>query len=194
MPLVPLREGSQFDEADHVVLVAAEKAYGQVLNTWAAIANSPGMFAVYLPFLRHLNGPGQLENRIKELTAVRISVLNHCRYTTSHRCTAAAANGATEQELTAVAIGDFSGFTERERLALQLADEMTTELPARSYEQSRTGISEQLRGSLTKLFDARELVEMTMNIGVWNALTRFHRVMDLDLDMPDAPPAVASAL
>jgi hypothetical protein len=27
-----------------------------------------------------------------------------------------------------------------------------------------------------------------MSIAVWNALSRFHRVMDFDLDMPAPPP------
>src|SRR5882757_11353749 len=115
MSLVPLLAGSEFDEVDQGVLAAGEKAYGKVLNTWAAIGNSPGLFAVYLPFLRQVNGAGLLETRIKELTAVRVAVLNHCRYTASHRCTAASANGATEPELTAVARGKYDQFTEREQ-------------------------------------------------------------------------------
>src|ERR1700742_481886 len=130
MPLVPLLAGSQFSEIDKDVLAAGQKAYGKVLNTWAAIGNSPGLFAAYLPFLRQINGPGRLETRIKELTAVRVGVVNHCRYTTSHRCTAASANGATEDELSAVARGEYSRFTAREALALELADELTTGLPS----------------------------------------------------------------
>ena len=78
MSLVPLLAGSEFDEVDQGVLAAGEKAYGKVLNTWAAIGNSPGLFAVYLPFLRQVNGAGLLETRIKELTALRVAVLNHC--------------------------------------------------------------------------------------------------------------------
>jgi AhpD family alkylhydroperoxidase len=194
MSLVPLLAGSEFDEVDRGVLAAGEKAYGKVLNTWAAIGNSPGLFAVYLPFLRQVNGAGLLETRIKELSALRVAVLNHCRYTTSHRYTAASANGATETDLAAVARGDYSGFTDRERIALQLAEEMTTELPVRTREQSPTGISAQLRDAARELFDPRELVELTMSISVWNALSRFHRVMEFDLDMPEPPPAVESVI
>jgi AhpD family alkylhydroperoxidase len=194
MSLVPLLAGSEFDEADQDVLAAGEKAYGKVLNTWAAIGNSPGLFAVYLPFLRQVNGSGLLENRIKELTALRVAVLNHCRYTTSHRCAAASANGATEEDLTAVAQGDYREFTDRERIALELADEMTTELPVRTRDQSPAGVPAQLRDSAKEVFDPRELVELTMSISVWNALSRFHRVMEFDLDMPEPPPAVESVI
>lgn len=194
MTLVPLLAGSEFDETDRLALAGGEKAYGQVLNTWAAIGNSPGLFAVYLPFLRQINGPGLLETRIKELTALRVAVLNHCRYTTSHRCTAALANGATEEELTAIARGDYSAFMKRERLALELADEMTTGLPTVTREQNRTGISAIVRDEAKQVFEPRELVELTMSISVWNALARFHRVMDFDLDMPEPPLEVESAI
>jgi hypothetical protein len=71
---------------------------------------------------------------------------------------------------------------------------MTTELPVRTRVQSPTGISGQLRDAAKELFDPRELVELTMSISVWNALSRFHRVMEFDLDMPEPPPAVESVL
>lgn len=194
MALVPLLSGSEFDETDRFALAGGEKAYGQVLNTWAAIGNSPGLFAVYLPFLRQINGPGLLETRIKELTALRVAILNHCRYTTSHRCTAALTNGATEDELAAIARGDYSDFMKRERVALELADEMTTGLPTRTREQNRTGISTTVRDEAKVVFEPRELVELTMSISVWNALARFHRVMDFELDMPEPPLEVESAI
>jgi AhpD family alkylhydroperoxidase len=194
MTLVPLLDGSEFDAADQDTLAAGQKAYGKVLNTWAAIGNSPGLFAAYLPFLRQVNGPGRLEGRIKELTAVRVAVLNHCRYTASHRCTAASANGATEADLASVARGEYGQFTEREQLALRLTDEMTTELPGRDRQHSASGLLNQLREDLQQHFDPAELVELTMSISVWNALARFHRVMDFDLDMREAPASVASTL
>ncbi|HEY5986720.1 MAG TPA: hypothetical protein VIV12_10125 [Streptosporangiaceae bacterium] len=34
------------------------------------------------------------------------------------------------------------------------------------------------------MFTPAERVELLMNIGVWNALTRIHRVMGFELDMP----------
>ncbi|MGE0219384.1 carboxymuconolactone decarboxylase family protein [Mycolicibacterium sp.] len=194
MPLVPLLDGTEFAESDRDTLAAGEKAYGKVLNTWAAIGHSPGLFAAYLPFLRQVNGAGELDARIKDLTAVRIAVLNHCRYTASHRSTAALANGVAEADLAAAAAGDYTGFTERERTALQLTDGMTTGIAATTRDEHRAGISDQLRAAAEKLFSPRELVELTMSISVWNALSRFHRVMDFDLDMPEPPAGVQAAL
>jgi AhpD family alkylhydroperoxidase len=194
MALVPLLASNEFSEADEQVLALGAKAYGQVLNTWAAIGNSPGLFAAYLPFLRQLNGPGELDVRIKDLTAVCVAVLNHCRYTTSHRCKSALANGVTADELTAVARGDFASFNERDRIALKLAREMTLSIPAATYGDNATGVSTTILKDAEKSFGPGELVELTMAISVWNALSRFHRVMAFELDMPEPPAEVQQHL
>jgi len=74
----------------------------------------PGLFAVYLPFpATSQTVPACLETRIKELTrTARCGAETIAAYTTSHRYTAASANGATETDLAAVARGDYSGFTD----------------------------------------------------------------------------------
>ncbi|WP_053763327.1 MULTISPECIES: carboxymuconolactone decarboxylase family protein [Streptomyces] len=188
MSLVPLLTAEQFSAADQPVLEQAVKTYGEVLNTWAGIGNSPGLLATYLPFLGRLNGAGALDGRVKDLVAVRIAVLNHCRYTASHRSTSALAKGVEVDELAAVADGEFKGFTERERLALQLAEEMTIELPKVPVADGPTGVSTGVRDEAQRVFSDAELVELVMCISMWNALSRFHRVMAFELDMP-APPA-----
>lgn len=194
MTLVPLLESSEFSEADQSTLAAGEKVYGKVLNTWAAIGQSPGLFAAYLPFLRQVNAPGLLEVRIKELVAVRIAVLNHCLYTASHRCTSAQRNGVGDDELVAAARGDFGAFNARERLALELTDAMTSAVPVTPRSDIPSGVPQALLDSAATTLTPGELVELTMSISVWNALSRFHRVMAFDLDMPEPPAEVAALL
>jgi AhpD family alkylhydroperoxidase len=192
MSLVPLLASDQFSPLDQPTFEQGANTYGQVLNTWAAIGNSPGLFATYLPFLKQLNGPGALDGRVKELVSVRIAVLNHCRYTASHRCTSALAKGVKVDELGVVARGELEGFTEVERLALQLAEEMTVSIPVVPIEGGLTGVSTSVRDEVQRVFEAPELVELVMCISMWNALSRFHRVMAFELDMP-APPAPVEA-
>jgi AhpD family alkylhydroperoxidase len=194
MTLVPLLQGAQFAQADHDALAAGEKAYGKILNTWAAIGQSPGLFAAYLPFLRQVNASGLLELRIKEMVAVRIAVLNHCRYTASHRCTSAQRNGIDDGQLIAIARGDFGAFDARERLALRLTDAMTSDIPVTPRSEAVGGVPAALLDDAATMFAPGELVELTMSISVWNALSRFHRVMAFDLDMPEPPMEVAALL
>ncbi|GGT00467.1 carboxymuconolactone decarboxylase family protein [Streptomyces chromofuscus] len=194
MSLVPLLTSDEFSSIDQPALAQGINAYGDVLNTWAGIGNSPGLLATYLPFLRRLNGPGSLKGRVKELVAVRVAVLNHCRYTASHRCTSALAAGVGAEELAAVASGALEGFAMEERLALQLAEEMTVSLPTVSAQDGPTGVSSRVRDEVGRVFGAAELVELVMCISMWNALSRFHRVMAFELDMPAPPAPVAARL
>lgn len=191
MALVPLIAEADADPTDAPALEAGKGAYGQLLNTWRAIANRPGMFSTYLPFLRTVAGPGELRQDIKELTAVRTAVLNRCRYTASHRCASAKSRGSTDEQLTAVAEGDFSEFDEALRVALELSDQVSA-IAAVPLSESETGVDAALLERAQALFNPAELVELTMGIAIWNALCRFHRPMHFELDMP-APPAGVTA-
>ncbi|MFI9615790.1 carboxymuconolactone decarboxylase family protein [Streptomyces sp. NPDC052023] len=191
---MPILTSDQFFPADQPALTQGVNTYGEVLNTWAAIGNSPGLLATYLPFLGKLNGPGALAGRLKDLVAVRVAVLNHCRYTASHRCTSALAKGVEVDELGAVASGKLEGFTEQEQLALQLAEEMTLSLPTVPVAKGVTGVSGSVLHDVQRVFDAAQLVELVMCISMWNALSRFHRVMAFELDMPEPPAPVEAQL
>jgi AhpD family alkylhydroperoxidase len=92
----------------------------------------PALFEAYLPFLRQVAGPGDLDPKLKDLSAVLVGWLNGCRYTVNHRCTSAMRNGATEAELMAIAAGDWSAFDSKARLALDLTKQMTCRIPDQS--------------------------------------------------------------
>lgn len=194
MPLVSIRSAEEASPTDRPVLDAGIAAYGQVLHTWGALLHSPGLFASYLPFLRQLNGAGELDQRTRDLTALRVAVLNHCVYTASHRTTAARANGATDEDLDAIAAGRFDRFDDRLRSALDLTDAMTLDPPRTRVAQAAEGVPADVRARASALFGEQELVELTMGIAIWNALSRFHRVMGFELDMPAPTPGVAAQL
>jgi AhpD family alkylhydroperoxidase len=194
MTLVPLVPKEQIDATDLPLIEAGEASFGTLLNTWLAIANSPGMFATYLPFVRSVTGPGELDTRIKELTAVYVALLNHCRYTTSHRCYSALAKGVSEADLERLAAGDFASFTDREQLALRFTRALTVDIPVTGRDESVTGVGPELLSQVKDAFQPRELVELVMSVGLWNALARFHRVMDFDLDLGEPPAAVDAAV
>jgi AhpD family alkylhydroperoxidase len=194
MALVPLLNQSDVDPADAEALAAGERGYGKLLHTWRGIINRPGLFAAYLPFLRTVAGPGALDQRTKELSAVRVGVLNHCRYTTSHRCASAQAEGVSAADLESVARGDFAAFTESERVALELTDAMTLAPAQTPYGVEPSAVEPALRERAAALFPPGALVELTMSISVWNALARFHRVMGFELDMDPPPPGVDAVL
>lgn len=66
---------------------------------------------------------------------------------------------------------DWPGFSERERLAAELADR---------YARDHLGIDEDLWRRLHANFDDDELVDLALCIASWLALGRFNQVFDID--------------
>jgi alkylhydroperoxidase family enzyme len=100
----------------------------------------------------------------------------------------------TEEELVKIAANDLRSFSERERLALEFARAVTLDVPAVTAAESAAGIDETLRERVKAAFEPEQLVELLMSVSVWNAIARFHRVLDLDLDLPAAPAGVDALL
>jgi AhpD family alkylhydroperoxidase len=193
-PLVGLVSKEDAPPEVRAVFEGGEAQYGRVLHTWQALAQRPEIFVAYLPYLRSIVGPGELEQRIKELVEVRTAVLNRCLYSTSHRVRSARAAGVPEEDLVAVARGELSAFDEREQIALELCEELTVRPPSVAFADAPqlvdTGLLERLRSSFTD----PQIVELVATIGLWNALARFHRVMGFELDMDPPPEAIAAEL
>ena len=194
MTLVPMLEKSQTNGEARATLERGEQIWGSVLNNWMVLANTPDILTAYLPFVRSVAGPGELNQRIKELVAVQVAIDTHCLYTASHRCNSALKQGVSEADLAALAAGDLTGFTEPEALALQLARELTQRPTQLRYDDAPQLASKELLSEVQKTFPPEALVELVMSIAVWNALARFHRAMGLELDMPEPPPSVRAAL
>lgn len=194
MPLVRLLPVEEAPERVQTALLDAAAHYGgRVLNNWRAMAHSDAVFPAYFPFLRVVAGPGQLEQRIKELVALYAVILNRCRYSVSHRLSSSARAGVTETEVTALAAGDLTGFDEREQTALRLTRQLTLEIPGSASGRSPLLNAEQAE-TLNALFSDAQLVELLLGISLWNGLARFHRALDLPLDMPEPPPAIDTIL
>jgi AhpD family alkylhydroperoxidase len=194
MALVSLINKNEATTEVRAILEANEKQFGKILHTWQAIAQTPVIFQAYFPFLRSVIGPGLLDQHIKELTALRVAFLNHCRYTVSHRVTSARKNGITEAELIGLRDPASYNFSPAEQLALAFTDSLTTRIPEVSYSDNPQVVEPQILAGLKEHFTEPEIVELTLSISLWNALARFHRVMGFELDMAEPPAELDPAL
>jgi AhpD family alkylhydroperoxidase len=190
-PLVRLLERDEAAPEAQAVLDAGHALYGKHLNTWRALALRPEIFVAYLPYLRSIAGPGVLDQRLKELVQVRVVVLNHCLYSTSHRVRSAGAAGVPEEHVVTAARGHSDD--PREQLALELAEVLTVQPSVVAYADAPQLAPPELLERLRAAFSEPELVELVAAIALWNALARFHRVMGFELDM-DPPPAEVAEL
>lgn len=169
------------------VAESGQAQYGKLLNTWRALFWRPEIFESYLPFLRSVAGPGVLDQEVKDLSALLVAWLNGCRYTVSHRWSGALRNGADPERLVDVVQERWDGFPAPLRCALELAREITTRPAAVPASEEPGLLSPDLREAVATHFTEAQIVELTMSLSMWNALSRFHRVMQFALDMP-APP------
>lgn len=190
MPLVPLVPASAAADVDRAAIDSGVEQYGQLLHTWGALLNRPGLFSAYLPFLRAVAGPGAVDAQIKDLSALLVGRLNGCRYTVSHRYAAAKRNGASDDLVDAVISMDWSDLGPEMQTALGLTHAMTLAPSLLAYDAQPQILVPEVLETARRQFTPEQLVELTMSISVWNALSRFHRVMGLPLDMPAGPPGV----
>ncbi|MFA9444243.1 carboxymuconolactone decarboxylase family protein [Egicoccus sp. AB-alg6-2] len=167
---------------------AGEARYGQVLQTWRAVGMVEGAFEAYLPYLSAVVGPGRVPIRVKDLSALRVAVLNRCRYTISHRVASARRNDLDERDI--LAMGDPAAAELDEPLAAAVAftDAVTLSPPTTSYLDVPQAVAPDVLVRCKAVFDEHQIAELTLSISLWNALARFHRVLGLDLDMPPPPP------
>lgn len=194
MTLVRLVETEEVPPEVQAVYHSGEQQYGQVLNTWRALGHKPEVFQAYLPFLRSIFGPGMLSQRTKDLVAVRICILNHCRYSTSHRVASSRAQGISDEDLIGLLEPEEHSFSPAEEIALVFAEKLTLDVSQVTFAENAQGVDPALIAQVRQHFTDTEIVELTLTIGVWNWLSRFHRVMEFELDMPAPPTAIDEAL
>lgn len=190
MALIPLADPETLVGHPREVAESGRAQYGRILHTWAALMNKPDLFAAYLPFLRQVAGPGELDSETKDLSALLVASLNHCRYSVSHRAASAGKNGVSEQLMRSVVSGEWDDLEPRLRTALELTRQLTLLPPQEDYAELPYGVADELRERARSQFNELELLELTFSISVWNALSRFHRVMGFELDMPEPPEGV----
>lgn len=194
MSLVRLAEKEEVPPDVQKVFESGEQQYGQILNTWRAIALNPAIFQAYLPYIRSIFTPAALDQRIKEMCALRVAILNHCRYTVSHRVSSSRRQGIAEEDIIGLLNPANHPFAAAEQAALAFTEELTVQVDDIRYAVNKQGVSQETLHLIKKHFSDEEISELAVSVGLWNALSRFHRVMDFELDMPPPPPELDAAL
>ncbi|HXW34762.1 MAG TPA: hypothetical protein VEJ87_09310 [Acidimicrobiales bacterium] len=113
-----------------------------------------------------------------EAARFRIARINDCLICTEWRSGRDVSRRADESELIdeefyehVGADSDWSGFSERERLAAEFAERYATD---------HLSMDDRFWEELHRSFDDAELVDLALCVASWLALGRFNRVFDLD--------------
>jgi len=153
MARIALPDNGNLDVINALSMVRPELARA-VGSMDAAVASSP------------------LDARVHELVRMRIAQINQCTVCMAWRTPAAVDAGLTDDVLLAVdRHADLDGLTEGERVAIQFAEQFSTNSAA---------IDDALIARLSEHFQPAEIVELTLVIGKYVAFGRFMQVLGLD--------------
>jgi len=172
-------EGLEMDQAAEAVrpiYEGLEKKSGRVLNMFKVMAHKPNMLGPFLEFYKQVWAPGALEPKIKELAYLRTSIMNGCLYRSRAHTASAKRQGVTDEQVQALKEPGGSTrdvFTEKERLALQFAEQLTAWPAAIQPADLET---------LGKSFSVEQIEELVLAIATANLTNRFNEGMKTPVD------------
>lgn len=164
------------------VFDAFQASRGNVPNLFRTLARRPGFMIAAKQMMGSLyDSSGTVPVALKELLAVRVSLLNDTPYCQSSHTALAQRAGASDDQIQALAVGSESPvFTPAEKAALALGEWVTRHpdkaIPERFYRQ------------LCEHFDEGQIIEL---VGVAAAFNFFNRLANA-LDVAITAPAGAS--
>jgi uncharacterized peroxidase-related enzyme len=149
---------------------------GNVPNMFRTMAHRPEIFETIIAHMEAVLNTGTLPKALKELVIVRTSQLNRTPYCLASHTAIARKLGWTEAQLET--LHDAAGaaeFTEREKVAIHLAEVMT--LDAHRY-------SEEEFARLRSFYSEGEVVELMAAIGLFNYFNRFNDLLQMEPTQP----------
>ena len=112
-----------------------------------------------------------LSGRLRELAILRIAVVNGADYEFANHVPFALAEGLSAEQVEGVRQWECSSlYTEHDRAVLAYADAMTREIH----------VSDAVFEPVQRLFNAREVTELTATIAAYNLVSRFLEALQID--------------
>jgi uncharacterized peroxidase-related enzyme len=151
-----------------------QKLRGKPANVHKALAQRPELFKNFLPFYASV-GRG-LDRKLYELVYIRVSIINNCHYCLQHHLASSKRAGVTREDWTALQAGNYSGFSENERAALEYTDELT---------RAPGEIDDEDFVPLKKHFSDPEIADLHLLVGLANLTNRFTGPLGLEVEFPE---------
>lgn len=150
---------------------------GNVPNMFRTMAHRPEIFETIITHMEAVLNTGTLPKALKELVIVRTSQLNRTPYCLASHTAICRKLGWSDQQLRAMeqapgeADFDTANFTERERVAIHLAEIMTVDAHGYSAEEF---------ARLRSFFAEGEIIELMAAIGLFNYFNRFNDLLQME--------------
>lgn len=173
---------------------AARRMYGRPLEPLGVIAHHPGLLFGYGMIGLLAERARTVDPRLKSLAMLRTAQLVGCEWCLDFGSWHAVGAGLSEEQLRGLSRWrESEAFGADERLVLEYAEAMT---------RTPVEVGEDLFAALRERFDARQLVELTMAVGLENLHSRMNWAFGIEGQgftegmycvRPEAGPAANSA-
>ncbi len=157
---------------------------GNVPNMFRTMAHRPEIFETIIAHMEAVLNTGTLTKALKELVIVRTSQLNRTPYCLASHTAICRRLGWSDAQLAALDQPENGEFTEREKVAIHLAEVMT--LDAHGYTDA-----DFVR--LRSIFSEGEVVELMAAIGLFNYFNRFNDLLQMEPTQPASREELATA-
>ncbi|CFX28377.1 Phage infection protein [Candidatus Filomicrobium marinum] len=142
-------------------------------NQVRVLAHSPDAFRHLYGLIEALRSSPSLSPRLIEIAVVTTSRVNACPYCVGHHGAALAAHGLEPETIENILEPDVPGLSEKERLVRDYA---------RLVSERAWGIRDSVFEDLSKHFDEREIVELTVRIGLCTLFNKFNQALQIDAE------------
>jgi 4-carboxymuconolactone decarboxylase len=173
-PMARVSYVEENDRPDLAELIAKIRAgrRGALINVYRLLLHSPSLAAIWLDFVSAARFKVDLEGRLREIVIVRVAHLNRTAYVfKQHVPQLSAPEGLSDAECDALADWrNAKTFSARERAALAYADAMTRDI----------AVPDDVFEDLRSHFNERQIVELSVLIGLYNMHTRVFTALGID--------------
>lgn len=144
---------------------------GRTLHVYNMLLNSPPVAAAWVPLFTAVRQKCSLDGRYLELACLRIGLLNRSNYQYSAHIPFALKEGITQEQIAALECWETSGgYDATDRAVLKFADAMTRDID----------VPDDVFDELRAHFNHREIVELTVTIACYNAMSRVLVALKVD--------------
>ena len=146
----------------------------RIINLYKVLLHSPDVAGAWFDYSSAVRRKTQLDARIREIAIIRVGILNRAQYVIRQHVPALAIKaGLTREQCDALADWPNSAlFDDRERAALACTDAMTRDIR----------VPGAVHAELRRHFSEREIVELTVVIGMYNMHSRVLEALEIDLE------------
>jgi len=166
-----IEENSHPELAELIAKVRAGRR-GTLINVYKLLLHAPPLAASWLDLISTARFKVELDGRLREIAIIRVAYLNRTGYVVKqHVPELSTPEGLTKPECDALADWRKSQFfSASERAVLAYADAMTRDIP----------VPDNVFEDLRPHFSERQIVELTVLIGIYNMHTRVFMALGID--------------